>query len=114
MTSHTTGKDAEDLARQFLNHQGLTFIMSNYRCRGGEIDLVMQDKEILVFVEVRYRRGSGFGDALESVNHAKQRRLIHAAEHYLQRHHLSSPCRFDVVGLSNDKDPIWVTDAFGT
>jgi len=112
-TKSSKGKEAEDLARRFLDQQGLSFIECNYRCRAGEIDLIMQDKKSLVFVEVRYRSRTDFGDALESVNQAKQQRLIHAADHYLQSHHKDVACRFDVVGISGDKKPVWIQNAFG-
>ena len=59
------GSEAERFARTFLEQQGLTFIMKNYRCRTGEIDLVMQDGDELVFVEVKYRSQSQYGSAIE-------------------------------------------------
>lgn len=107
------GQAAERRAEQWLTKAGLKLVTRNYRCRAGEIDLVMSDGSELVFVEVRYRRGTGFGGPLGSVDRAKQRRLSLAAAHYLQRHPWSGPCRFDVVGLSAAPDtPEWIRDAF--
>lgn len=106
------GTEAELSAQQHLQQHGLRPLERNHRCRGGEIDLVMRDKQTLVFVEVRLRRNSGFGGALASVDRRKQRRLILAAQHYLQRHPWDGPCRFDVVGIDALGSCDWVRDAF--
>jgi putative endonuclease len=109
------GKSGEQLAQRHLEQQGLRHLESNYRCRSGEIDLIMRDGDCLVFVEVRYRKDSRFGSACESVTYNKQRKLLASANHYLQRAGGSSPCRFDVVGISGDNSrPTieWIRDAF--
>jgi putative endonuclease len=107
------GKDAETSAERWLLRAGLRLVTRNYRCRGGEIDLIMRDGRELVFVEVRLRRDPRFGGALASVDHHKQRRLALAAAHYLQRHPWDGPCRFDVIGLSElTGGPQWVKYAF--
>lgn len=111
-----TGQQAELLACQFLQKNKLKLIAKNYHCRRGEIDLIMQDKQTLVFVEVRYRKNDRFGSALESVNHKKQAKIIITAEHYLQQNTLSfSGYRFDVIAISPTQqvaEIIWVKDAF--
>jgi putative endonuclease len=107
------GKDAERRAEQWLRQSGLQLVERNYRCRGGEIDLIMQDGDQLVFVEVRFRRNDKFGGALVSVDARKRQRLAFAAAHYLQRHPWSGPCRFDVVGFCEQRQaPDWVRHAF--
>mgnify|MGYP001609311936 FL=1 len=106
------GKDAEGRAISLLTGHGLTLIARNYRCRGGEIDLVMRDSEHLVFVEVRYRSHAGFGGALASVDARKRQRLIRAAQHYLVRYGWRGPCRFDVVGFDRLHEGQWIRDAF--
>lgn len=94
------GRAAEEYARRYLERAGLELIERNYRCRGGEIDLVMRDGGSLVFVEVRMRNDHRFGDAVESVDRRKQQRLVVAARHYLAYHRLGDrPCRFDLVAL---------------
>jgi len=108
------GKDAEARAEHFLQHEGLKPVARNYRCRGGEIDLVMRDGEHLVFVEVRYRSRDDFGGAAASVGRNKQRRLILAAQHYLQSSRWRGPCRFDVVAFGKEQARTWIRDAFGT
>ncbi len=97
--SNHIGAIAEQNACDWLQRQGLTLIKKNYRCRMGEIDLIMHDSEHLIFVEVRFRARNNFGGAAASVDHHKQRKLIHAAHHFLgqqsQYNHLA--CRFDVL-----------------
>jgi putative endonuclease len=109
---HLTGKKAEDVACSFLQRNGLSLVQRNYHCRYGEIDLIMQDSETLVFVEVRYRSSIKFGSAAESVDRNKQRKLVFTANHYLQKHPTNQPTRFDVVALSPQHEPEWVTNAF--
>lgn len=93
------GEDAETASCIFLRQQGLKLVCRNYRCRYGEIDLVMQDGDTLVFTEVRFRTDRGYGDGLDSITPAKQHRLRRAAEHYLQ-HEGCCNARFDVVSVS--------------
>ena len=93
-------------------------VSRNYRCRRGEIDLVMRDADGLVFVEVRRRRSRGFGGGLGSVDARKRARLVAAAEHYLVMHRIGDdlPCRFDVVAIDGPPGRTtleWVCDAFG-
>jgi len=93
------GAAAEALAANFLAARGLTILQRNYRCRGGEIDLIARDGTTLVFVEVRLRRNRRFGTAGESITAAKRRRLRFAALHYLARLGREPRCRFDAVLL---------------
>lgn len=106
------GRAAEQQAAAFLIAQGLVEVERNFSVRGGEIDLVMRDREHLVFVEVRYRSRVDFGGAAASVTSHKQARLALAAQHYLLRHGNRSPCRFDVVALTPNQPPQWIRDAF--
>ena len=116
MLAKNTGQQAEQLALAYLTKQGLTMVTQNYHSRRGEIDLIMEDKEILVFVEVRYRKSAKYGSALESVNGQKQARIIRTAQQYLQQYPSNhSAYRFDVVALNpneNTTDINWVKDAF--
>jgi putative endonuclease len=108
----TVGAEKERLARAFLERRGLQLVTSNYRCRRGEIDLVMRDGGVLVFVEVRFRSTDLFGTPAETVGTRKQRRLAAAAAHYLQRHRTRLPCRFDVLAIGNRDQIDWIRDAF--
>ena len=109
-----SGSAAENAAKMHLERHGLKLLERNFRCRRGEIDLIMRDGAGLVFVEVRYRRQNRFGSALESVTPAKQARIVAAARYYLQQSSNSAPCRFDVIGISgeNGNRINWVRDAF--
>jgi putative endonuclease len=90
----------------------LKLITNNYRCRLGEIDLILQDKETLVFVEVRMRSSSHFGGAATSIDARKQAKLIHTAQHYLATLKHIPPCRFDAVLLSTPDNIEWIKNAF--
>ena len=107
-----SGAQAERHAAEHLARHGLQLVERNFRCRGGEVDLVMRDAEHLVFVEVRFRSTRAFGGPLESVDGHKQRRIITAAKHYLARHRHDRPCRFDVVGIDATGRIDWIRDAF--
>jgi len=93
------GAAAEALAAHFLAERGLAIVGRNYRCRGGEIDIVARDGGTLVFVEVRMRRNRDFGGPAESITGRKRHRLRLAAQHYLARFPKEPPCRFDAVLL---------------
>lgn len=93
------GDAAEDRALHFLQQHGLVLVDRNFRCKGGEIDLVMRERNTLVFVEVRKRADTSYGGAAASITASKQARLIIAAQTYLQRYSAPPPCRFDVVAM---------------
>jgi putative endonuclease len=107
------GARAEDLCAGLMRGAGLLLLERNWRCRLGEIDLIAEDRGVLVFAEVRMRRAFGFGGAGESVTAAKRSRLLAAARLYLSRRP-EAQCRFDVFlvdGLAGDVK--WIRDAFG-
>ena len=113
--SNAIGSGAEEQALRFLERKGLRLLSRNYRCRRGEIDLVMREGNFLVFVEVRYRKHNRYGSPAESVTTKKQQRILNAAARYLQdaAGAKSSPCRFDVVAISAEEGNIdWIRDAF--
>jgi putative endonuclease len=93
------GAAAEALAAEFLAMRGVVVIERNYRCRGGEIDLIARDRDTLVFVEVRLRSHAAFGGAAASITASKRRRLARAAGHYLAKLGREPPCRFDAILL---------------
>jgi putative endonuclease len=104
------GEQAEALAAEFLVGHGLAVVARNYRCRGGEIDIIAQDGETLVFVEVRLRRDARFGGAAASITAAKRQRLAIAARHYLGRLGREPFCRFDAVLFEalDHREPTWL------
>lgn len=99
------GRQAENRACVFLEKRGLQLLEKNFRCKYGEIDLIMRDGSVLVFVEVRFRSSHRFGGPLSSITPDKQRRLLLAAQIYLQQHPAKGKyagSRFDVVAMSAD------------
>lgn len=103
------GRQAEDRALAYLQQQGLHLLVRNYRCRLGEIDLIMRDATLLVFVEVRQRTHLRYGGAAASVNSVKQQRLWRTAEHYLLRFAHPPVCRFDLVAMDGNS-MTWIRD----
>jgi putative endonuclease len=113
----SVGRQAESLALDHLKGQGLKKIATNFRCRMGEVDLVMKDGDCLVFAEVRFRTENRFSSAAGSVDRHKQRKIIRTAAAFIGRHPHYSNCtvRFDVVGLDQSGDQTklnWIKDAF--
>ena len=113
-----SGQQTERDAENFLRNQGLSLICKNFRCKPGEIDLIMREGDIVVFVEVRLRRNHHYGSGAETVTVTKQGRTIKAAQVFLQRNpHLAMHiCRFDVIS-SHGGDPAaghlqWIKDAY--
>ncbi|NIO42085.1 MAG: YraN family protein [Burkholderiales bacterium] len=107
------GEQAEALALDYLRLNGLAEVERNYRCRMGEIDLIMRDGEVLVFVEVRLRASDAFGGAGESIDARKRQKLLTTARHYLSSKGNIPLCRFDVVLLNGDSCIEWIQNAFG-
>jgi putative endonuclease len=116
-----TGKRAEQAACRYLQKHKLKIIAKNYSCRFGEIDIVCLSDQHLVFVEVRYRRTAHYGSAAETVNFAKQQRIILTARHFLScnagaEQYSELPCRFDVIeaspGNSGELQLNWLPNAF--
>lgn len=116
-STQQTGQLAEQEACEFLKTKGLKLIHRNYRCLCGEIDLIMQDQQDIVFIEVRVRNHPNYGDAVESVNKSKQKKIIKTASYFLQQHKWFDKvnCRFDVIGISYTKTKAaieWIQNAF--
>jgi putative endonuclease len=115
------GEDAEAACCTYLRSQGLKLVNTNFSCRQGEIDIIMLDKNMLVFVEVRFRKNNNFGGGLESITAEKQLKLRRTAELYLQQNRQYNNARFDVVSMSKNTQTSdnkqqysfdWITNAF--
>lgn len=107
--SRDRGRDAELRACKYLRKQGLTLIEQNYHCRGGEIDLIMQEGAELVFIEVKFRANQSHGKAEEFFHQAKRRKFEKAVSHYMHSNQLNPahvPFRIDVVAI-NQQDISW-------
>jgi putative endonuclease len=115
-TAHR-GQRAEQLAARYLQRQGLQLVAQNYRTPLGEIDLICEDRDQLVFVEVRYKASDRNTSAAESITRSKQLKVMKAARQYVQQHDPAGlrSCRFDVVAMSGSlKEPEieWIEHAF--
>jgi len=124
--SHKTTKNIGDAAEQaalgYLINQGLNCLDTNYHSRYGEIDIVMAEGAVIVFIEVRYRKNALYGGGASSISLKKQEKLIKTANHYLQHHQANVECRFDVMEMSlaglasaETKQPFtfnWIKNAF--
>ena len=94
------GADGEKAAEEFLRRQRYRIVERNYRCPVGEVDLIALDGTTVVFIEVKTRKGAGFGSPLEAVHPRKQVQVSRAAQFYLVAHRLHDrAARFDVVGV---------------
>ncbi|MEO7742838.1 MAG: YraN family protein [Usitatibacter sp.] len=109
--AQATGGEAEEQAARFLARRGLQLVARNYRTRLGEIDLIAREGATLVFVEVRLRKDSRFGGAVESITARKRRRIAAAARQYLMHMPRVPACRFDVVCIEGD-EATWIRGAF--
>jgi putative endonuclease len=98
------GKLAEDLVKEWLGGRGYVLMDANYRYKHAEIDLIFQHKGILVFVEVKFRSGTGFGFAEEFVDSTKRRLIVKAADHYIHEKDWHRDIRFDIVGVYRDRN----------
>jgi len=111
------GNAVENKTVDYLEQRNVTILQRNYLCKMGEIDIIAQDQQDLIFIEVRYRKNDYYGGALASVNLKKQKRLIRAASHYMQKTRITNrtACRFDVIAISGNLDQLefnWIKAAF--
>ncbi|WP_052072778.1 YraN family protein [Thalassotalea sp. ND16A] len=116
--SKQQGSFYEQAALNYLLEQQLELIEKNFQCRFGEIDLIMQDRNTLVFIEVKYRKSAHFGDPLEMVSKTKQRKICKTAQVFLQKQGMNEYntfCRFDVVSIKGpaaSTEITWLKNAF--
>lgn len=108
------GKQAEQQALTYLQQQGLILLERNFRCKVGELDLIMQQDVVVAFIEVKYRHTAEYGGALMSLSARQQQRIIKAASYYLMRYAPHAQARFDVIAIDGDSDLQWLPNAFTT
>ena len=115
MNKRKIGGRYEQAACSYLEKKGFRLREANFRIRSGEIDLIMEDEDTLVFVEVKYRSGNICGRGEEHVDRRKQATIIRVAEYYLLREGLYDrcPCRFDVVSIDGSGAVTHYENAFG-
>ena len=103
---YQTGRQGERIAEEFLRHKGYTLLTRNYRSGRGEIDLVVRQKDLLIFVEVKTRHLSGFGHPEEAISAAKQAMLLQTADAYVHQHDWKGRQRFDVIAIELGEHPV--------
>jgi len=106
------GIKGEASAQAHLEAAGLRLLNKNYRCRFGELDLVMLEGATLVIIEVRYRKSDRYGSATESITRTKQSRIIATTQWYLSTQKVDRPLRFDVIAISGNGKLEWIQNAF--
>lgn len=113
MNKRAAGAAYEQKAAEYLEQMGCRILNRNFRCKVGEIDLIAKDQEYLVFTEVKYRAAESAGYGSEAVDARKQKRIIRAAQWYMQKMHIpqEQPCRFDVISFLGE-ELTWIRDAF--
>ena len=97
---NTLGKDGENIAAAFLKKKGFRIIEKNYRTAFGEIDIIAQDRDVIVFVEVKTRSDTAFGYPFEAVNPKKREKIRKVALCFMKRQKKESPARFDVMSIT--------------
>lgn len=104
MAAHNElGRVAEQAAANWLKQKGYALLDTNYRFQHAEIDLVMTYKGVLIFIEVKFRTGTGFGYAEEFVHSSKKKLIVKAADHYIFKKDWHQDIRFDIVAVYQDK-----------
>ena len=112
MNKREIGNQGEAIAVSFLENSGIQILERNYRNRFGEIDIIAKDGNILLFIEVKYRKDESFGYPLESVSYFKQQRIRKLARYYLnEKHYYAHTVRFDCIGIIGTKIE-WIKGAF--
>ncbi len=113
MNTKNKGKYGEDLAVSYLRNKGFEIIERNFRHRRGEIDVIgILDNELLVFFEVKFRKGDGFGEPEEFVSRAQERKIIDAAEEYIYGINWHKDIRFDIISIKHGEGIEHIEDAF--
>ncbi len=111
----TKGKTCENFACNYLKKNGLKLIDKNFHSRYGEIDLIMQHHNMVVFIEVRYRKNQNYGGAKASITPAKQQKIQKTALYYMQKKGHELNARFDVIAMTGESDNLaieWIKNAF--
>lgn len=111
--NRSIGASKEELAAEFLQHNGLQILEKNYRSRNAEIDIIALDRDVLVFAEVKFRSGPGMGKPYEAVTVSKQKKISSAAAFYSMMHPEYKACmkRFDVISMLQN-ETLWIKSAF--
>lgn len=113
MNKRKKGSFYEDAVCEYLINNGLIIVERNYFCPFGEIDIIAKQDDTLVFIEVKYRKDTSYGYAIEAVDYRKQKKIIACANYYIAYKNIDLFIRFDVIGINGDKID-WIKNAFCT
>ena len=113
MNKRSVGSDKEDLVSRFLERNGVMVLDRNYNTDRGEIDIIGEDGDYIVFFEVKYRKAGEYGSPLEAITKSKVKRIVAASRIYLYNNHYSENTfiRYDCIGVL-DSDITWIKNAF--
>ena len=111
MNRRITGKNYEEIAQEYLKKQGIKILEKNYRNYQGEIDLIGEDSECIIFIEVKYRTDNTYGEPWEAVSKGKQKKICKVARQFCYTRNMKKQIRYDVVCICGD-EIFWFQDAF--
>ena len=111
MNRRKTGTAFEEIAANYLRKQGIRIIDMNYRISGGEIDLIGEDNENIIFIEVKYRKTASYGEPWEAVSIHKQKKICNVARQYCYSKRIRKQVRYDIISICGD-EILWFQNAF--
>lgn len=111
MNTRKTGDFYEEIVVRFLQNNGIKIIMKNYRCKMGEIDIIGEDRDTLVFFEVKYRKTNSYGTPFDAIDYRKQKQIIKVAKYFISGNKIDKFIRFDAIGITGS-DIEWIKNAF--
>lgn len=111
MNRRKTGTAFEEIAANYLRKKGIRIIDMNYRISGGEIDLIGEDKENIIFIEVKYRKTASYGEPWEAVSSHKQKKICNVARQYCYSKRIRKQVRYDIISICGD-EILWFQNAF--
>ena len=111
MNKRKTGTAYEIIAADYLKKQGIQILEMNYRSFAGEVDIIGKQKDILIFIEVKYRKNASYGYPWEAISIEKKRKIRIVARQYVFEKHWEKQIRFDVISICGD-EILWFQNAF--
>lgn len=111
MNRKKTGTAYEEIAANYLQEKGIRIIEKSYRISQGEIDLIGEDAENIIFIEVKYRKTASYGQPWEAVSIHKQKKICNVARQYCYKRKIKKQIRFDVISICAE-EIIWFQNAF--
>ena len=111
MNKRELGTFYENAACEYLQDRGIHILEQNYRCKMGEVDIIGEENDCIIFFEVKYRKTQEYGQALAAVDYKKQKRISRCAAFYCMQHPYVNAIRYDVIGITDTKIE-WIKNAF--